>query len=100
VDFPIPGSLSRTTNGIARKSLTRSIERSPFPSPSMTLTRRSISAETKAMSGRTIEMGWYRRKPGQVLPGLITVLQFAGCRPKQSSLIPIRLILFGFGVGV
>jgi hypothetical protein len=29
-----------------------------------------------------------------------TVLQFAGCRPKQSSLMSIRLILFGFGVGV
>ena len=29
-----------------------------------------------------------------------TVLQFAGCYPNQSSLMPIRLILFSFGVGV
>jgi hypothetical protein len=26
--------------------------------------------------------------------------QFAGCRPTQSSLISIWLILFGFGVGL
>jgi hypothetical protein len=29
-----------------------------------------------------------------------TVLQLAGCYPTQSSLILIRLISFGFGVGV
>jgi hypothetical protein len=31
---------------------------------------------------------------------MYTVLQFAGCRPKQSSMMSIWLILFGFGVGV
>ncbi len=29
-----------------------------------------------------------------------TVLQFAGCRPKQSSMMSIWPILFGFGVDV
>ena len=36
VDFPMPGSPSKTTNGNARKPLTRSILRSSFSLPSIT----------------------------------------------------------------
>jgi hypothetical protein len=61
VDFPISGSPSRTTNGIARKSLTRSIERSSFPSPSVTLTRRSISASAEFGMFETHDSGHFPR---------------------------------------
>ena len=40
------------------------------------------------------------QQPATSIELVYTILQFAGCRPKQSPLISIWLILFAFSVGL